>query len=75
MNDYVTPPSEERPNDKAKQLYEMGKQLCEMAEAMGYSESEEGEEEDDIMVPVKKKSKPSPRMKSKVDTAMSFFGE
>lgn len=66
MRDFVTPPEamEEESDDKAKQLYDMGKQLCEMAEAMGYSEAEE---EDDIVMPTSKKSK--------VDTAMSFFGK
>lgn len=67
MNDFVTPPAKEEENSDAKDLYEMGKRLCEMAEAMGYS----GEAEEEPEAP----AKPSPRMKSKVDSAMSFFGE
>lgn len=69
MNDFVTPPVvEEEDDSQAKQLYDMGKQLCEMAEAMGYSgeEEEEAGEDEEMEAPVKK---------SKVDTAMSFFGK
>jgi len=66
MNDLVTPPvAEEEDDSQAKQLYDMDKELCAMAEAMGYS-GEEDEESDDIEMPVNK---------SKVDTAMSFFGK
>lgn len=58
-----------------KEMYEMGKRLCQMAEEMGYTEGE-GEEEIEAapMEPdTEEPAMPSPSGKSKLDIAMGFL--
>lgn len=68
----------EENEDKAAELYAMGKQLCEMAKAMGYSE--EGEEEDEMgeeetsLRPEQRIPAQAPKGgKSKLDLAIGFL--
>lgn len=59
-----------------KEMYEMGKRLCQMAEEMGYTEGEGEEMEEAPMEEAAESEAPamaSPSGKSKLDIAMGFL--
>lgn len=64
-------------NGDAKEIYDMGKRLCELAESMGYSDEGEGMDEEAPMAeqaaePFKKKPNAGGK-KGKLEIALGFL--
>lgn len=64
-------------SDDAQSLYEMGQKLMDMAEAMGYSPDDAGEEGAGDAADASSEPSPAPMKKksNKMDLAMSFLGK